>query len=112
MDYAVITTGGKQYKVVAGQKLEIENLGQEVDSKVAFDKVLMLVNGGKVELGKPFISGAVVNAKVLENGKGEKIRVAKFKAKARFRRVTGHRQLVTTVEIESIGQAAKSTKKA
>jgi large subunit ribosomal protein L21 len=112
MDYAVITTGGKQYKVVAGQKLEVENLGQEVDSKIAFDKVLLLVNGDKVELGKPFISGAVVNAKVLENGKGEKIRVAKFKAKARFRRVTGHRQHITTIEIESIGQAAKSTKKA
>lgn len=112
MDYAVITTGGKQYKVVPGQKLEIENLGKDVNSKITFDKVLMTVNEGKIELGKPYVAGTVVTAKVLENGKGEKIRVAKFKAKARFRRVTGHRQLITTVEIESVDKVAKSAKKA
>lgn len=107
MDYAIISTGGKQYKVNPGQTIEIESLGSEADSKVTFDRVLMVVEGGKVNLGTPLLNDYVVSGKVIANEKGEKIRVAKFRAKSRHRRVSGHRQLITKVEITGI-EAAKS----
>ena len=110
MDYAVIQTGGKQYKVNKGMVLEVENLGTEPQKSLTFDKVLLVVTDGKVQVGKPYVTDFAVSAKVLENGKGEKIRVSKFRAKSRYRRVTGHRQLITKIEITGIESAKKAVK--
>lgn len=102
MKYAVIQTGGKQYKVSEGTEIEVDKLIAEQESIVKFEKVLMHAVDGAYQLGKPYIDGATVTAKVLEQKKGKKIRVAKFKAKARYRKVTGHRQKLTKVVIEKI----------
>ena len=108
MKYAVIATGGKQYKVSEGDILDVESLGQN-EGAYAFENVLLVVEDGKITIGKPTVEGIIVSSSIVGAKRGEKIRVAKFKAKARYRRVTGHRQALTTVKIESIG--AKESKK-
>ncbi len=100
MIWAVIKTGGKQYKVEEGTKLAVEKL-EPKDDKVVFDQVLAL-GGDKVQVGTPLIDKAKVTAKVLEQFRGEKIRVVKFKSKSRYTRTTGHRQNLTRVLIEKI----------
>ena len=102
MKYAVIKTGGKQYKVSEGDVLEVDKLPIEAGKNVLFDQVLLLVTDEQVKVGKPLVSGAKVEGKVLEQKKGEKVRVAKFKAKVRYRRVTGFRAKLTKVQIEKI----------
>ncbi|KKS12708.1 MAG: 50S ribosomal protein L21 [Candidatus Yanofskybacteria bacterium GW2011_GWA1_41_6] len=98
--FAVIKTGGKQYKVAEGDVLRVEKL--ETDGKkVVFDNVLLVVNG-EVKLGKPVVSGAKVSAKVLEEGKGEKKMVFKFKSKTRQHKKKGHRQPYTKIQITKI----------
>lgn len=109
MKYAVITSGGKQYKVVEGQVLEVDRLKAEAGSDFALDKVLLSVDGDAVQVGAPYLSNVTVMAKVLEQINGEKIRVAKFKAKARYRRVNGFRAQLTKIEITSL--SGKSEKK-
>ena len=99
MNFAIIQTGGKQYKVSAGQKLKIEKLEAEVDGSFVFDKVLLTVDGESVKIGTPYVEGAKVEAKVLKQGKGEKKIVFKYHSKARYRKKKGHRQLFTEVEI-------------
>jgi large subunit ribosomal protein L21 len=108
MKYAVIATGGKQYKVEEGTILEVEKLDVEADKTITFDQVLLYVVDDTVVVGQPTLTDVVVTAKVLDQVKGEKIRVAKFKAKARYRKVTGHRQKLTRVQVSSI--AAKGEK--
>ena len=98
--WAVIKTGGKQYKVSEGTKLDIERL-ESKDGKITFDQVLAL-GGEKAAIGTPFVEKAKVTAKVLEDFRGKKIRVVKFKSKARYTRTTGHRQNLTKVLIEKI----------
>jgi len=102
MKYAVITSGGKQYKVTQGQVLELDKLTAEPGAEYKFDNVLLLVDGEKVEIGAPYLKNVAVTAKILEQTKGDKVRVAKFKAKARYRRVQGFRSLLTKVEIISL----------
>ncbi len=102
MNQAVIETGGKQYLVSPNDKVIIEKLDAEAGSTVTFDKVLMLAGPDSVSIGKPYITGAKVVAKVLSQGRGEKLTVFKYRAKSRYRRKTGHRQSETTVQIESI----------
>lgn len=102
MNYAVIKTGGKQYKVSEGDVIEIERLNSEKDDKVVFDKVLLLVSDDKIKIGKPFIEGEKVEGKLLENLKGDKIRVSKFKAKVRYRKTIGFRASVSKVRIEKL----------
>ncbi len=102
MNYAVIKTGGKQYRVTEGDVLEIDKLPQDADSVVTFEDVLLLVSDSAVEVGKPRVAGARVVGKLLEQKKGEKIRVSKFKAKARYRRTIGFRALLSKVVIEKI----------
>jgi large subunit ribosomal protein L21 len=102
MKYAVFQTGGKQYKAQEGSVLEVEKIVGEADSDLKFDQVLLYADNGNFQVGTPHVSGAQVTGKVLEQKKGEKIRVSKFKAKARYRRVTGHRQLLTKVQITKI----------
>jgi large subunit ribosomal protein L21 len=102
MNYAVIKTGGKQYKVQEGDTIEIDRIVGK-DGKFTFEEVLLLVNDGKVTVGKPFITGEKVEGKILEDLKGIKIRVSKFKSKVRYRRTTGFRAALTKVQIEKIG---------
>ena len=103
MNYAVIKTGGKQYRVSEGDILEVDRLKEEKNGKVVFDDVLLLVRDGIVAIGKPTISGEKVEAKVLDNIRGEKIRVSKFKSKVRYRKVTGFRASLSRIQIDEIG---------
>ncbi|HVZ59096.1 MAG TPA: 50S ribosomal protein L21, partial [Patescibacteria group bacterium] len=91
MNYAVIKTGGKQYKVSEGQTIEVERLTTPVNEAVTFSEVLMTSIDGQTRFGEPYLSGLTVTGTVVSHPKGEKIRVAKYKAKVRYRRVTGHR---------------------
>lgn len=100
--YAIIKTGGKQYKVAEGETLLVEKLDVAEGESVVFDQVLTCVNGTDVKIGQPLVQGASVKAKVVEHGKGEKIFVFKYKAKSNYRRRQGHRQPFTKVEIEKI----------
>jgi large subunit ribosomal protein L21 len=102
MNYAIIETGGKQYKVTQGQKIDVELLNAEEGSTVQLDKVLMIADGDKTTIGKPLIEGARVMATVKKNGKGKKIIVFKYKSKVRYRRKNGHRQPFTSLNIEKI----------
>lgn len=100
---AVIQTGGKQYKVKVGAKLEVEKLDAEVGSSVSFVPFLVADDAGEqVQVGKPEVSGASVEARVLEHGKGDKVHVIKFHRKVRYKRNVGHRQLYTKLEILKI----------
>ena len=100
--YAVIVTGGKQYRVSEGDIIYVEKLDQEADSKISFD-VLMLGNGDSVEVGTPTLAGAKVEGKVRGNVKGEKTMIYKYKSKKNYHRRAGHRQTYTKVEITAIG---------
>ena len=102
MKYAVIKTGGKQYKVSEGDVIEIDRVVGK-DGKISFAEVLLLVNDGNVKVGKPFLTGDKVEGKILEDLRGEKIRVSKFKSKVRYRRTVGFRAALTKVQIEKIG---------
>lgn len=102
MTNAVIETGGKQYLVTKDEKLVIEKLDAQEGDVVTFDKVLLIDNDGKINIGKPYLTGSKVTAKVLSQGKGEKLTIFKYRAKSRYRRKTGHRQLQTEVQIQSI----------
>jgi large subunit ribosomal protein L21 len=100
--YAVIRTGGKQYRVCKGDVVFIEKLSAEVDSTVAFDQVLAVGKDDGVVVGAPLVAGAVVTGKVLKNGKGKKITVWTYRPKKDSSRKMGHRQPYTKVEIQSI----------
>ena len=99
--YAVIETGGKQYKVAVGDQLKVEKLGAEAGSTIRFERVLLVVDGGKLSLKSP----PSVAAKVLGHGRGDKIRVFKMKRRKDYRRTQGHRQAYTQVEITAIGDS-------
>ena len=99
--YAVIEAGGKQYKVQEGDKLRVEKLDAQVGDTVTFDKVLFL-GGDEVKVGRPYVEGAKVEAKVLEQNKAKKVIVYKFKAKKNYRNKRGHRQPYTFIEIGTI----------
>lgn len=100
--YAIIKTGGKQYKVSKDEIIKVEKLAAEVGQKVNFD-VLMLVNGETVKTGQPFVTDAKVVAEVIEHGKGEKLTIFKYKAKKNYKRKQGHRQPFTALKIVSVG---------
>lgn len=99
--YAIIATGGKQYKVSEGDVIFVEKLDFEGDT-VEFDNVLMTIDGENVTVGTPSVEGAKVTAKLIKNGKSKKIMVFKFKAKKNYRRRQGHRQPYTKLSIEKI----------
>ena len=100
--YAIIETGGKQYKVEAGDVLFIEKLDVEADSEVTFDKVIAVGADDGIKVGAPYVEGATVAAKVVKNGKGKKITVMTYKPKKNSKRKMGHRQPYTKVEIAAI----------
>lgn len=109
MSYAIIQTGGKQYRVEKGETLDVEKVGEKDDS-VAFERILLYVDGDNVKIGKPSLDDVVVKAKVVDNIKGEKIRVSKFKAKAKHRRTTGFRKLMSKIIIEDIALSVEKGK--
>ena len=100
--YAVIKTGGKQYKISEGDEIIVEKLNVEEGEKVIFDEVFAIIDGEEVKIGKPKVEGAKVTASVVKNGKGPKIRIFKYKHKTNYRRRMGHRQPFTKVKIEKI----------
>ena len=100
--YAVIETGGKQYKVEPGQTLHVEKLDGDVGTNIEFDRVLLIANDGNVALGQPLVAGARVTAKILDHDRGERLIVYKFRPKKNYRRKNGHRQHETTVKITGI----------
>ncbi len=102
MKYAIIETGGKQYRVSEGDTLYIEKLNAEADQDITFDKVLAVMGDGAAVFGAPVVAGATVSAKVVKNGKGKKIRVYKMKPKKGYQRTQGHRQPYTKVQISAI----------
>ena len=102
MTYAVIKIGPKQYRVTQNQQLLLDRLDLPEGKSVTFDQVYLVVSDQKITVGTPTVKGAKVTAKVLKHEKGDKIRVATYKAKSRYRKVKGHRQHLTRVKITSI----------
>lgn len=102
--HAIIKTGGKQYRVETGDRLDVESLTNEPGGEVEFSEVLLLSDADSVEIGTPYVEGARVTARVLEHGRGPKIRVIKFKRRKKYRRQMGHRQNYTRVEITDIAK--------
>ncbi|MBI3952517.1 MAG: 50S ribosomal protein L21 [Candidatus Doudnabacteria bacterium] len=99
---AIIETGGKQYLVSPNDKVTVEKLPGNADETIAFDKVLLVADKDNVKIGKPYVLGAKVVGKILEQSKADKLVIFKYRAKSRYRRKTGHRQQQTIVKIESI----------
>ena len=111
--YAVFRTGGKQYRASKGDRLRVERLQAGEGDTVEFDEVLLVGEGANVKLGSPLVSGSKVKAKVMSQGRGKKIVVLKFKRRKNYKRVKGHRQNYTEVEITSItGAPRKAAAKA
>ena len=100
--YAVIKTGGKQYRVNAGDEIRVEKLDAQSGTELVLDKVLLIADGDRVTIGKPLINGAAVRATVLGEGKGEKIRIFKMRRRKHYRKTQGHRQRFTSLRIDSI----------
>ncbi len=105
--YAVIETGGKQYRVQQGDVITVEKLNVEAGEKVTFDKVLVVNDGEGLTVGTPCVEGATVGATVVENGKGQKVVIFKYKAKKDYRKKQGHRQPYTMVKIDEIAVGGK-----
>ncbi|HEU4864121.1 MAG TPA: 50S ribosomal protein L21 [Candidatus Limnocylindria bacterium] len=108
--YAVVTTGGKQYRVEPGSELEVERLSGDAGSSVTFDRVLLVGDGEAVTIGTPTVAGATVSGTVLGEALGPKLIIFKFKQKATYRRKNGHRQHLTRVRIDEINASGKKAK--
>lgn len=102
--YAVIKSGGKQYRVESGAKLRVESLAADVGAAVSFDQVLLVGNGESVKVGAPLISGALVKATVLGHGRGDKVRIFKLRRRKHYQKAQGHRQNYTELRIDDIVQ--------
>ncbi len=102
MSFAVFATGGKQYLVAKGDKIQVEKLEGEAGDKVTFDQVLATISEKDAELGKPVLTGKSVEATIVKQGRGKKIEVLKYKPKSKYRRKIGHRQSFTEIEITKI----------
>ena len=100
--YAVVKTGGKQYRVVAGDKLKVEQIPADVGAEVILDQVLMVGEGESVRLGQPVVTGATVKATVVSHGRGEKIKIFKMRRRKHYQKHQGHRQNYTELQIDAI----------
>ncbi|MDO8312136.1 MAG: 50S ribosomal protein L21 [Sideroxyarcus sp.] len=100
--YAVIKTGGKQYRVVQGETLKIETVAGAVGSALVLDKVLMVGNGDKISVGKPLLSGATVKATIIANGRHDKVTIFKMRRRKHYQKHQGHRQNYTEIRIDGI----------
>jgi large subunit ribosomal protein L21 len=102
MKFSIIQTGGKQYKVIPGQKIKIEKISADETGNVVFDKVLLLADGDDVKMGAPYLEGAKAEGKVLKQGRDKKKIVFRYHSKTRYRKKKGHRQYFTEVQITEI----------
>jgi large subunit ribosomal protein L21 len=100
--YAVIKTGGKQYRVSAGEKLKIEQLPADIGAEIVLDQVLLVADGDNLRMGRPLVSGATVQAKVLTQGRHDKVRIFKLRRRKHYQKHQGHRQNFTEIEITGI----------
>jgi large subunit ribosomal protein L21 len=100
--YAVIKTGGKQYRVAAGEKIKVEQIPADVGAEITLDQVLMVGEGESVKIGAPIIAGASVTAKVIAHGRGPKIKIFKMRRRKHYQKHQGHRQNFTELEISGI----------
>ena len=103
--YAVVRTGGKQYRVSSGEKLRIEKLAAAVGSELVFDEVLLVVDGQALDVGTPVVKGASVKAKIIAHGLGEKVMIFKLRRRKNSKRLRGHRQAYTEIEVTGIARA-------
>ncbi|HEY8927382.1 MAG TPA: 50S ribosomal protein L21 [Polyangia bacterium] len=103
--YAVIQTGGKQYRVEQGEVLRVEKLAGDAGAKVTFDTLLFADDGGNVRIGQPNVAGVSVDAEIVEQGRGKKITIFKYKRRKSYRRKAGHRQPFTALKITAINAA-------
>jgi large subunit ribosomal protein L21 len=102
--FAVIKTGGKQYRVAAGDKVRVEKLPADVGSEVVLDQVLMVGEGAAVKVGAPLVAGAAVRATVVEHGKGDKVSIFKLRRRKHYKKSQGHRQQYTEIQITGISE--------
>lgn len=100
--YAVVKTGGKQYRVSAGEKLKVEQIPADIGAEIVLDQVLVLADGEEVSMGTPLVTGAAVTAKVLGHGRGDKVHIYKMRRRKHYRKSQGHRQNYTEIEIVGI----------
>ncbi|AWI75555.1 MAG: 50S ribosomal protein L21 [Betaproteobacteria bacterium HGW-Betaproteobacteria-13] len=100
--YAVIKTGGKQYRVVAGEKIKVEQIPADVGSQITIDQILMVGEGEAVKIGTPVVSGASVTASVVSHGRHDKIKIFKMRRRKHFQKHQGHRQNYTEIRIDAI----------
>ena len=110
--YAVIQSGGKQHRVVEGESLKVEKLEVATGESISFDDVLLVGEGDSVEIGTPFVAGKSVTAEVVRHGRGDKVKIVKFRRRKHHRKQMGHRQWFTEIKITSIGGAGASKPKA
>ena len=102
--YAVIKTGGKQYRVAPGEKIKIEQIPADVGSQIVLDQVLMVAEGESVKVGTPLVDGAKVSATVLAHGRGQKLRIFKMRRRKHYQKTQGHRQNYTEIRVDAINQ--------
>jgi large subunit ribosomal protein L21 len=100
--YAVIKTGGKQYRVAQGERLKVESIAADVGAEIVLDQVLMVADGENLKMGSPLVSGATVKATVVSHGRGEKISIFKMRRRKHYRKHQGHRQNYTEIQISGI----------
>jgi large subunit ribosomal protein L21 len=100
--YAVIKTGGKQYRVAAGEKLKIEQIPADIGAEIVLDQVLLVADGDNLKMGKPLLAGATVQAKVLAQGRHDKVRIFKLRRRKHYQKHQGHRQNFTEIQITGI----------
>ena len=100
--YAVIKTGGKQYKVAAGEKIKVEQIAADVGQEIVIDQVLAVGNGAELKVGTPLVAGASVKATVVAQGKHDKVRIFKLRRRKHYKKSQGHRQIYTELEISAV----------
>ena len=100
--YAVVKTGGKQYRVAVGEKLKVEQIPADIDSQIVLEEVLMVAGGDEVKVGTPLVAGATVKATVVSHGRGEKVRIFKMRRRKHYQKHQGHRQYYTEIRIDEI----------
>ena len=100
--YAVVKTGGKQYKVTVGEKLKVEQIPAELDSQIVLEEVLMVADGDNVQIGAPLVAGAKVTATVVSHGRHDKVRIFKMRRRKHYQKHQGHRQNFTEIRIDAI----------
>ena len=100
--YAVVKTGGKQYRVSAGEKLKVEQIAADVGAEIVLDQVLLVADGEALKMGTPLVPGARITARVIGHGRGDKVRIFKMRRRKHYRRTQGHRQNYTEIEILGI----------